>query len=283
MPRRQTPPTTVGGSDDPLGIGDIPEYNPDTASPIGVPSDYSTRPYSDISPRQRDIMAGYGMDVPERGKQTSVSSGKGGDDKWPYFDGDEYFPGQLAPESIAALQRQMAQLGLLPPNARFRLGVWDATSQKAYRALLAYANQQGMSYKQALNHFSSTGANFTVDEFGNIVPMGDAGSEPLPTRTTDPEELRLVFRKAVIDTLGQGWDDSKIDSMVRSYNDIEVKQQLAAYDAELTGGNVVSVPSPEAFAVTQATTEDPAGAQGEEMLGFMEDFQQLVTSPAWGA
>lgn len=271
-------------SDDPLDMGDVPlPPDPSTAGPIGVPSDYETRPYTDYTPQQRDIAAGYGYEPPVRGKPTSVATGKGGDGAWPYYDGDEYFPGQLSPQSIAALQRQMAQLGLLAPNARFRLGVWDAASQKAYRTLLAYANQQGMSYKQALNHMEATGANFTVDEFGNIIPMGESGQEPLPTRTTNPEELKLVFRRAVIDTLGQGWDTAKIDQMVRSYNDMEVKQQQAAYDAEMTGGNVVSIPSPEAFAVTQAQTQDPAAAQGEEMLGFMNDFLALSNDPQWGS
>lgn len=274
MPRRQTPPP---GSGDPLDIGEIPDYDPSTSSPIGVPSDYETRPYSTMDPRQRDIMAGYGVNTPERGPLTPVSSGQGGDAEWPYYDGDEYFPGQLAPDSIAMLQKQMASLGLLSPNTRFRLGVWDAASQKAYRSLLAYANQQGMNYKQALTHMESVGMGFTVDEFGNIIPVGMEAEQPMPTQTTSPEELKLVFRAAVIDTLGQGWDQEKIDRMVASYNDMEIKQQRAAYEADLSGGNVVGIPSPEAFAVSYAEEQDPAKAQGEDMLGFYNEFIDTVT------
>lgn len=278
-------PDPPAGSDDPLGVGDVPIFTPSDSQPIGVPADYQARPWEDPRTYSYDSR-GRIVPVPQgrrRGSLTPVSSGKGGDEAWPYYDGDEFFPGQLSPQAIAQLQRQMAALGLLPPNARFRLGVWDQASQKAYRTLLAYANQQGMSFQQAMAHMEATGMNATVDEFGNLVTGEGQTQEPLPTRTSNPDELKLVFRKAVIDTLGQGWDEGKIDQMVRSYNDLEVKQQRAAYDAELTGGNVVSVPSPEAFAVTQATTQDPAAAQGEEMLGFMDEFQQLVTSPAWGA
>jgi len=140
-----------------------------------------------------------------------------------------------------------------------------------------------MNYKQALTHMEATGMNFTVDELGNIIPVDQQTRAPLVTQTTDPEELKLVFRKAVIDTLGQGWDQGKIDQMVRSYNDLETKQQRAAYDAELTGGNVVSVPSPEAFITAQATEQDPAAAQGQDMLEYMDDFLKHATSPAWGS
>jgi len=273
--------------DDPLDVGELPQLPTDSSGPIGVPSDYETRPWEyKFAPFDPSIPRRFGETASQelrRGDMTSVSTGKGGDDKWPYYDGDEFFPGQLPPESVAALQRKMAEIGLLSPSTRFRLGVWDDASRKAYRLLLAYANQQGMNYKQALTHMEATGMNFTVDELGNIIPVDQQTRAPLVTQTTDPEELKLVFRKAVIDTLGQGWDQGKIDQMVRSYNDLETKQQRAAYDAELTGGNVVSVPSPEAFITAQATEQDPAAAQGQDMLEYMDDFLKHATSPAWGS
>lgn len=39
--------------------------------------------------------------------------------------------------------------------------------------------------------------------------------------TSDPDDLRRVFRQAVIDALGEKWDQARIDQMVAAYRDKE--------------------------------------------------------------
>lgn len=265
------------GDNDPAGTGiNIDDYavEDDTAGPIGVPDDYvATVPYQ---------LGGGGV---RSANAAEHWAGKTHDVAPRYFDGDEYAPGSQSPSEIVELQRAMARIGLLGPNTRFRLGVWDEPTAKAYRSLLAYSNQQGVDFRVAMMNLISTGGNYTVDKFGNIMSVEEAEAvdiNKLPTKTTDPEELKMVFRQAVIDTLGQGWSEDKLQQMAAQYNQMEIKQQRAQYQAEVSGGNVVQVPTPEAFAVNYAEQKDPIGAQTEDFLGQVDQFAQAISSPAWG-
>lgn len=262
-----------GGNSDPAGLDiNIPDYNPNAKGPIGVPDDYvATRPrvshIGDVgSADAAAAQAGVQRETPPQ-----------------YYDGDEFAPGQQSPDEIAQLQRTMASIGLLSPNTRFRLGVWDESSQKAYRGLLAYANQQGLDFRVAMMNLMSTGGNYKVDEHGNIVSVDQAPDiSQLPTKTTNPEDLRQVFRAAVIDTLGQGWGDDKINQMIGAYNQAEIAQQQQSYQAELSGGNVESVASPQAFATSYAQEQDPSAAAGQNFLDYTDEFGQMLQSGAWG-
>lgn len=241
--------------DDPLGVGE-PEFPTELGTkkaPIGVPDDYTTQ----YSPLPREVAP---VSRPPR-----------------YFDGDEFMPVQFSPDKIADLQRQLVAVGLLRPGIRIGVGDWDEPSIDAFYRLLGYANQNGISWKAALNKLSTEGAGFSeVDEFGNLVPVGQSAGELVPTRTTPPEELRRVFRTAVIDTLGQGWDEGRIESMVSSYQAMEIQRQQEAFSAEGTSQNIVGIPSPESFAIEQAETAEPGRAQAEQGLDYANQFMDLI-------
>lgn len=206
-----------------------------------------------------------------------------------YYNGDEYIPANFPGDQIWQLQQALARIGLL--TGTFSKQVWDGPTRNAYKALLALANAQGINANTALEQMLSQsqedggGTRFTVDENGNIVPVG-GGEEvaPLITRTTDPKMLRETFRRAVIDQLGEGWSMEEINKMVSAYNSVEVQRQTQAYNMELAGegGNITEIPSPEAFVQSEILRKDPVGAQTEEALGFVNEFMNNVSSPAWG-
>lgn len=262
MPRYQQ-------EDDPLDVGEIP-LPPDLTGPvpIGVPPGYKSTKVLRPAPRRPGEVTGEagGYVVPVRPQ---------------YFEGDELMPSQMSPDRIADLQREMVAAGMIRPGARISMGVWDDASVDGYYRLLAYANRGGMTWMAALNKIKASGAGFfEVDEQGNLVPVGEEAADQIPTRTTPPEELRQTFRRAVIDTLGQGWSEDQINSMVSAYNSMEIERQREAISAEGTSRNVVGVPSPEAFIVEQATQTDPGRAQAEQGLDYMNQFMALVGR--WG-
>jgi hypothetical protein len=253
------------GGDNPLGIPDLEEYTP-PAQNIGVPDDYTAR--TDIS-EYTDIFGdpwGGGGTVSRRPQ---------------YQEGDELLPANFGPAQIADLQRQLAEVGLLPPGASIQFRVWDETSAAAFYKLLAYANQNGLHWTSALNKMKSESQGaFQVDEFGNIVPVDPNAQEKLPTRTTPREELIPLFRQAIIETRGEGWSEDKINSMVSAFQQQEIAAQQEAYAAEGTSQNVEGMPSPEAFILSKVEGEDPDRVAAEKGLDYVNEFQQLLSQ--WG-
>jgi hypothetical protein len=225
-----------------------------TKTPIGVPEDYTALVPPD--PRSSNIASGYGYEL----GPSKVNPR--------YFDGDEYKPAQLNPASIAELQRQMVEVGLL--GNTFRLGVWDSASVAAYRDLLSFANGSGLSDRQALLRYSAG------EQVGT-----ESQRAPLIVQKSNPEELRRVFRQAVIDQLGQGWDQNRINGLVTAYQAEEERVQRQAYDMELTGGSITNIPSPEAFIESKVMEQDPGGVQVRDTLDFVSQFKQIASSPGW--
>lgn len=205
-----------------------------------------------------------------------------------YYDGDQDVPGSFSADRVMELQQNLAKTGLLTGN--FTLGYYDETTRKAYQRLLEMANRAGLDADQLLQEMTGMagatgGGTWGVDEFGNIVRTGEgSGSElpPLVTRTTDPSVLRQVFRRAVIEQLGEGWDKGQIDGMVAAYNKMEQDRQKAAYDQQLTGGSYVDIPSPEGWIAAQAQERDPARAQKHEAMSMMDDTLGMLADTAWG-
>lgn len=256
---------------DPLDDATAPPPVTGTRQPIGVPADYSI-PVPITNPVQiREMGGGVTMQRPA------------------YWDGDEWIPSSFSAMEIFQLQSALARVGLL--RGTWSGGYWDDASRKAYRELLGMANARGSrNADQLLNEMLTQtqelgGALFTIDENGNIVMTRGEGTEtraPLVTRTTDPASLRSVFRRSVIELLGEGWSEDQINDMVAAYNSMEVSRQKAAYDAQLTGGSVMDIPSPESFIEAKVQEMDPTGVQANTALNLASDFMSLAGSPAWG-
>lgn len=246
--------------DEELG-GGPPRGGGGSDAPIGVPDDYTVdTPRGPVAPgRDPDTGRQVGPDMPTTREQ-----------KPRYYEGAEWEPARLSPEEIRSIQQAMWDAGLLEPG--FRPGVWDPTMASAYRDVLAYANATGITDSQALIQMASAG-----------VVSDEQGRAPLVTQTTNPEDLRRVFRASIISELGQGWDQERINRMVSAYQQAEVSAQQSAYDTELTGGNVTAPPSPEAFAMAEAERADPTGVQVQDIVAdYAPLFMQLAASPSWG-
>ncbi len=263
---------------DPLDSSSAPPPVTGERAPIGVPSGYTIP-----TPQSRT----YSYD--ESGRIVPVPSTTLVDKPPTYFDGDDWVPSSYSAVEIFQLQTALAKVGLL--RGTWSGGYWDDATRKAYRELLGMANSKGSDADPLLNDMLAQvqelgSALFTIDENGNIVMTrtgeGTETRAPLVTRTTDPASLRNVFRRSVIELLGEGWSEDQINKMVAAYNSMEVERQTAAYNAQPTGGTVQDIPTPEAFIESEVQEQDPTGVQANQALGFASDFMQLAGSTAWG-
>lgn len=247
--------------------------------PIGVsPTFRASQSYS-IGPNTRRPAGSRGFDLGGGSMPSTVAPR--------YFEDDEYAPANFNDRIIRDLQQQMAFLGLYDANASIIPGDWGEETASAFRRLLAYSNQHGMSYRVALAQLKSGmqagGGRMKIDEFGNLVPANQAAQRaPLVTRTTDPKTLELVFRETSMNLLGQALAPDQIQMMSSAYNQMEIQRQQEAYDKQLTGGSVVDIPSPEAFGQAQVEEQNPQGVAQYRGVQYLNDAMQMLASPAWG-
>ena len=252
--------------------------------PLGVP-----RGYTVMAPRSQESLRGMSARGAEAWSGLHAQGPR-------YFDGDEFKPSNEGFDAIIEKQRALAIAGYLDPNdPDLRWGKWDSTTRSAYRALLEEANGSGMTADAMLQESAMSFANPGGGGGGGAGGGGGGGrggsweidpntgelvfveeqyvAPPLPLRTTSKDDLRAVFRKAVIGSLGQGWDESRINELVDSYNWMEIKVQKDAYDkqvaierADFEGGragqggetiHTVDMASPEAFLEQQMIERDP--------------------------
>jgi hypothetical protein len=211
-----------------------------------------------------------------------------------YYTDDEYAPANFTDDVIRELQRQLAYVGLFDQNASIIPGDWGEETASAFRRLLAYSNQHGMTYRTALTQLRSkveaaggpaAGGKMMIDEFGNLVPASDALAEqrpPLLTRTTDPRTVGIVAREVSMNLLGQALSPDQVNAFTQAYNQMEVARQQEAYDKQLTGGSVVDIPSTEAFMQGEIESKYPAEAAQYKGVQYLNDAMQLLASPAWG-
>lgn len=276
--RQGPPPGPIpGGGMPPIG-GDSSD---DERKPIGVNDDYrvtTQRRYTTEGEYPNVLnmppVPGYANQPVEVGPR--------------YFAGDQYEPSLLSPQSIMALQRDMALTGLLTSGTEITPGFWDQNSADAYGQLLSYANRQGISAPEAMNRLKAQmqqagqGGRFTVDEFGNIVPVETAQRPPLVIRQTDPRTLEIAFRDAAMNLLGEGLDPGEVQDMVAAYQGMEANRQRDAYNKELAGGTVLDIPSPQAWSESQIAERFPEGVEDYRALQYMTDAMTMLGSPAWG-
>lgn len=222
-------------------------------APIGVPEGYTAG---------KQPTVGYGDTLPENPEGQGLRSPR-------YFEGAELRPANWTPDQIADLQKKMAEAGLL--KGKFRLGYWDGASQKAYTALLSYANQSGRT------------ATASLDELRTHPEQGDDGEgrPPLATKTTSPDDLRNTFRDVTRKLTGFQLPDEELAKYISAYNQVELERQRQEYaitDPEGQGGNVVTIPDPSAYIEERMRKERPVDVGSHEIASRANEFYDLLGS-----
>jgi hypothetical protein len=188
-----------------------------------------------------------------------------------YKTGDEMEPRSYSAEMIARLQQQLAAAGLIGPETRFRVGVWDSTSVNAYKNLLGYANQGGISREDALQTLlTAPQARGAEGVLGEKAPHFEQKLNAY--EFTDPARVRQTAEAAFQAALGRKPRADELDTFVRTWQSQEQKSQKAVFDVEermlreriaAEGGIVPDSP-------------DGAGGKGSEADVLWERLQRLI-------
>jgi hypothetical protein len=161
-----------------------------------------------------------------------------------YLEGDENVLRGLSTEQLARMQTRMVQAGLIDKKERYRLGLADDTTVKAYYSLLGFANRYGISDDEALTRLES-------------VPLKDV-TPPTPTTNTStststsvtPEATgRVTLRQAFEKELGRAPSDREYRAYQAALNAQEQASPASSVTTTTQGvdgnstSNTVSTPS----------------------------------------
>lgn len=180
-----------------------------------------------------------------------------------YFDGDQFTPGSLPPETIARMQRDLARSGLL--KADYHIGVWDAASANAYEYLLGAANAAGDDEETTL-------ARFLQSPLEEEKPK----REPLVIRQTHPDDLAAVADTVARRTIGRKLRPDEISRFVSAYHAAESGAQQNAYNAQPGGGTVTDAPDPSSMAAAQIESSNPAEVAGHNLYDTYGSFLKII-------
>lgn len=221
-----------------------PVVAPEDERFIGVPDDYDTGRRSST----------VGQRVPDR---VDVSR------RPLYQSGEELAPprGMRSTESIAQLQEYLAQTGLLGPETKFHVGLWDDPTRSAYRNLLEHANTRGLTWQQALVELAATPAQSMNELVGR-------GRQPLVKRLTNPADLRTAIKRTLTQVAGEAPDDM-VERMIAAYQGQEGAAQERNYALQEFGGTMTDPPSVEGFVEDRARREMPVQTEAVDMVEQM--------------
>jgi len=178
-----------------------------------------------------------------------------------YTEADIFTPRFTSPEDIARLQAEMARVGLFGKKPRYLNGKWDEKSQVAYEKLLRYANQGGLTDRDALADLAANGGAEGLF-VGEQEPF--TGSKSQTSRSVnlaDPTSARQMLRSTLKDKLG------------RAPSKAEYEQFYSALTAaQRKNPNVTT--STVSYEEGEATGSSSVSAGGVDAGGFAEEFAQ---------
>ena len=197
--------------------------------PIGVPKGYT------VPAGSTGHEGDYG-DYFRKGGHATVSQGVSGMDQLEvptgpashaplYSKGAQDVIRNLSVESLARLQGQLAQVGLISKGSKFRVGVPDPTTMSAYTKLLAVANNYAISDTQALD-FLKTNPQVSIKADGSVGPAADTTStEPSTTTQTSTStasftglDARTAAMSAFQSALGRDAKPKAIKALHKALN-----------------------------------------------------------------
>lgn len=194
----------------------------------------------------------------------------------PYYDGSEYAPRSLSPETRARLQQAMAQAGLIGDNDTYRLGVWDETSSKAYKKVLAYANQGGLDADTALQELLAQQYDI------NGLPTGLEQDPGRVTATTSALTLEAQVQQAAQSRLGRRLKASEVSKFVSVFQGMEGSFNTSAsamQDEAASSGqdaSIESIPSADVAADQFIDSNHAQEAAGQDAYGYLGALRDLL-------
>lgn len=247
-----------GAQTEPAGSGLDPEtqaaidavasYNPDASAavtPIGVPADYRAPTRSFPSP--------YDSRYGRRSEPAPL-----------YYPNDVLKPTTWTRDQRLGWQLQLANAGVLS-SEDWAPGSWGQTTQTAYREVLAYANQNGMTKEEAIRHLA---ANPTLKMLrGAMKGSGGGGGSGRSVTLANPQDLQAVANEVAPKTIGRKFTQAELDSFVKSFHGAQ------------GGGNP---PQMDVAAEAQARQVDPTAATARDKVGVFDVALRMMSGGGGG-
>lgn len=242
----------------PAPLGDVePEYVVQREART-TPWDTGGRTYQPI-PTGRGVYRPVGTNVEEHR---------------PRYYGGGYEDGQYRPSSVVAVgvgkpeswiletQSAMQRAGLLSEGS-YIPGFWDNDTQEAMSDLMGYANQQGMTWEDALAMILEQGG------VGGDGGMGGMGGGGLARIQRAPEWA-----------LNQLLDDAGTAYLGRNFTDQEKQQFIAAYRGLEDASREQGMESAETIARAFAQRSDPVAFAANKAVDVYDTILQTLTGGA---
>ena len=158
-----------------------------------------------------------------------------------YFERDVDLIAKLGREQIAIVQAQMKRAGVISSN--YRAGIADDVTKAGFKTLLEQANNSGADWRSTLAVLEAT-------------PAGGTGK--LPPKVSNPDDLKRIIQQSAQYVLGRDLDDVAADQLVRTYQQMQVKQQTTGFTSN---GMRTDLPDAQTFA--QKRIEKQAGPEAQ--------------------
>jgi hypothetical protein len=126
-----------------------------------------------------------------------------------YFERDADLIARFSRDQIADIQAKLNKSGLL--GSKYRIGVIDDATRKAWVELLGEANRSNVDWNTALSTATAS-------------PIG-GGTGALPPRVSNPEDIKKIVQQVSSKILGRSADQNVVDQIVRQFQASQVQSQ----------------------------------------------------------
>jgi hypothetical protein len=126
-----------------------------------------------------------------------------------YFERDADLMSRFTRDQIADIQAKLKTAGLL--GSKYRVGVVDEATKRAWVELLAEANNSNVDYTTALKTAVAQ-------------PVGGGGAAKLPPKVSNPQDILSVARQVSRQVLGRE-DDAILNEIVTAFQRQQVRAQ----------------------------------------------------------
>ena len=130
-----------------------------------------------------------------------------------YFERDADLLSRYSRDQVADIQARMQKAGLL--GSKYRIGVPDPATKKAWVELLGLANNTNVDWTTALKTAVAQ-------------PVGVGGPAKLPPKVSNPADIAKVVQQVAGRVLGRNVEQQFIDGIVRQFQASQVQSQTGA-------------------------------------------------------
>lgn len=184
-----------------------------------------------------------------------------------YKEGDQLKFSGRNPVEIKNMQERLVQAGVLKEGS-FWPGVWDAESQKAYKEVLAYANQSGATDDEMIARLVTAGGASAVGAgVGGATDVSGFVAEPY--LAPDYDSLADGVRTYMEQELGRDVRDEEVKALADKMG----ADHLAAYQAQLGKARMMY----DARLQAAETGEEAGGGTVQDVdpvASFHEEFRK---------